>query len=80
MQRIGLVYDLRSDYLAEGFSEEQAAEFDSEQTIEALERTIASLGYSVERIGHGKRLAEWLVAGTKLGYGLHIAEGLAELP
>lgn len=76
MQRIGLVYDLRSDYLAEGFSEEQAAEFDSEQTIEALERTIASLGYSVERIGHGKRLAERLVAGDRWDMVFNIAEGL----
>jgi len=26
---IGLTYDLKKDYLAEGYSEEEAAEFDS---------------------------------------------------
>ena len=33
---VGLVYDLRSDYLAEGYSPEQAAEFDSDETISAI--------------------------------------------
>ncbi len=76
MQHIGLVYDLRSDYLAAGFSEEQAAEFDSEQTIDALEHTIVSLGYRVERIGNAKRLAERLVAGDRWDMVFNIAEGL----
>ena len=34
---IGLTYDLRSAYLAEGYSEEETAEFDQEATIEAIE-------------------------------------------
>lgn len=75
-QRIGLVYDLRTDYLAEGLSEEQAAEFDSEETIAALESTIASLGYAVERIGSAKRLCERLVKGERWDMVFNIAEGL----
>jgi D-alanine-D-alanine ligase len=43
---IGLVYDLRSDYLAEGFSQEDAAEFDSDATIAAIEEALRSLGQS----------------------------------
>ena len=74
--RVGLVYDLRTDYLAEGFSEEEAAEFDSEETIAALERTIASLGYRVERIGNAKRLCERLVRGERWDMVFNIAEGL----
>jgi D-alanine-D-alanine ligase len=31
--RIGVTYDLRADYLAMGYGEEETAEFDSEITI-----------------------------------------------
>ncbi len=75
-QRVGLVYDLRTDYLAEGFTEEQAAEFDSEETIAALEETIAALGYAVERIGSAKRLCERLVKGQQWDMVFNIAEGM----
>ena len=34
--RIGVTYDLRADYLAMGYGEEETAEFDSEITIAAL--------------------------------------------
>ena len=33
-----MTYDLREDYLAEGYSEEETAEFDRSDTIEAIER------------------------------------------
>jgi len=75
-QRVGLVYDLRTDYLAQGFTEEQVAEFDSEETIAALESTIAALGYTVERIGSAKRLCERLVRGDRWDMVFNIAEGL----
>ena len=51
---IGLTYDLRSSYLAEGYSEEETAEFDQEATIEAIEGALAELGHQPERIGHGR--------------------------
>lgn len=74
--KIGLVYDLRGDYLAEGFTEEDVAEFDSEGTIAALEATIMSLGYAVERIGNARRLCERLVRGDRWDMVFNIAEGL----
>jgi D-alanine-D-alanine ligase len=74
--RVGLVYDLRTDYLAEGFSEDDVAEFDSEGTIAALEETIGSLGYAVERIGNAKRLCERLVKGQRWDMVFNIAEGI----
>ena len=74
--RIGLVYDLRTDYLVEGYSEDEVAEFDSEGTIGALEQTIASMGYQIERIGSAKRLCERLVAGQRWDMVFNIAEGL----
>ena len=61
--RIGVTYDLRSDYLAMGMSEEDSAEFDSEVTIAAICEALAGLGYEPVRIGHIRALAERLVAG-----------------
>ena len=45
--RIGLVYDLRDDYLAEGWTPEEAAEFDSVSTIDALDNALRFLGHEV---------------------------------
>ena len=73
---VGLVYDLRDDYLAQGFTEEQAAEFDSAATIDALEKAIRSLGYATERIGNGMALAQQLAAGKRWDLVFNIAEGL----
>ena len=35
--KIGLTYDLKDDYRALGMSEDQIADFDSHETIDALE-------------------------------------------
>jgi D-alanine-D-alanine ligase len=73
---IGLVYDLRSEYLAAGFSPEDVSEFDSDVTVESLEKTIRSLGFRVERIGNAKALCSRLVAGDRWDLVFNIAEGL----
>ena len=75
--RIGLVYDLRDDYRALGFTEEQVAEFDSPDTIDALAGTLKSLGCQVTRIGHGRTLATRLAAGERWDMVFSIAEGVA---
>jgi D-alanine-D-alanine ligase len=59
---IALTYDLRDDYLAEGFSAEESAEFDSKETIIAIETTLISLGFTVERLGNIKALVKALAA------------------
>ncbi len=76
MSRIGLVYDLRSEYLAAGYGEEAVAEFDSDATIEALAATIQRLGHSVERIGNVRSLCAALVRGERWDLVFTIAEGL----
>lgn len=63
--RIGITYDLRSDYLALGYSEEETAEFDSEVTIDALVGTLGVLGYTPDRIGGIRQLCERLAAGER---------------
>jgi D-alanine-D-alanine ligase len=74
--RIGLTYDLRSDYLKEGFSEEETAEFDKESTVEAIERELHFLGHSTERIGHILNLTKSLVEGKRWDFVFNISEGL----
>ena len=73
---IGLCFDLRSTYLAEGYSEEETAEFDKEDTIAALEDALGQLGHRTERIGHARQLATALVAGKRWDLVFNIAEGL----
>ena len=74
--RIGLTYDLRDDYRALGFGEEAVAEFDSPETIAALEAALTRLGFAVDRIGHVRALATRLVAGDRWDLVFNIAEGL----
>lgn len=76
MLTVGLTYDLRSDYLKEGYSEEETAEFDSEITIESIELTLQKLGYRTERIGNIKALLRDLGKGKKWDLVFNIAEGM----
>lgn len=77
--KIGLTYDLKSEYLAEGYGEEELAELDREDTIEGLEEAIASHGHQPVRIGGGKRLVEALARGERWDLVFNIAEGLQGL-
>lgn len=74
--RIGFTYDLRSDYLALGYGEEETAEFDKEETIAAIEAELRTLGYLVDRIGHVKALVARLAAGQSWDLVFNICEGL----
>lgn len=73
---VGLVYDLRDDYLAEGFSAEDVAEFDSLETIDALDSAIKSLGFRTQRVGHGRSLAKRLACEERWDLVFNIAEGV----
>jgi D-alanine-D-alanine ligase len=75
--RVGLTYDLRSDYLAQGYKDEDVAEFDSEETITAIGGAIQSLGYETDRIGNAGSLCSRLVAGERWDLVFNIAEGLS---
>jgi D-alanine-D-alanine ligase len=74
--RVGLTYDLRDHYLAAGYSAEATAEFDSIETIDALDTAISRLGFTTDRIGTVRQLAARLVAGERWDLVFNIAEGL----
>ncbi len=74
--KIGCTYDLRDEYLRYGFSEEEAAECDPLETIQAVVATLASLGHQVERIGGVRKLTACLARGDRWDLVFNFAEGL----
>lgn len=74
--RIGVTYDLKSDYLALGHSEEDVAEFDSEVTIDAICNALTAQGWYVARIGHVKNLVEKIACGERWDAVFNFCEGL----
>jgi D-alanine-D-alanine ligase len=73
---IGITYDLRDEYLAEGFGEEATAEFDRVDTIDAIAGGLRELGHSVDRIGRARQLTHRLAAGDRWDLVFNICEGL----
>lgn len=74
--RVGITYDLRDDYRAMGYDEEAIAEFDSQETINAIDTTLQQLGFITERIGHIKHLVSCLASGQRWDIVFNIAEGI----
>ncbi len=73
---IGMTYDLRETYLAEGYGDEETAEFDRGETIDELETALGDLGYETERVGHARELVSRLALGERWDLVFNIAEGL----
>ncbi len=74
--KIGFTYDLKSDYLNAGYSEEESAEFDTSETIDGICDTLKGLGYQVDRIGNVHALLARLHAGDRWDLVFNICEGL----
>jgi D-alanine-D-alanine ligase len=77
LMRIGMTYDLKSEYLAMGYSKEDAAEFDREDTIEGIEASLRELGHEPVRIGHVRTLTQKLASGERWDLVFNIAEGVS---
>ncbi|MFN3534770.1 MAG: D-alanine--D-alanine ligase [Desulfatiglandales bacterium] len=73
---IGIVFDLREAYLERGMTLEETAEFDSQETVLAIEESLISLGHRVERIGGAKELLSLLAYGRRWDLVFNIAEGI----
>jgi len=74
--KIGLTYDLKDDYRGLGLSEDQIAEFDSPETIAAIEGALGRLGFETCRIGNIFSLVRALASGTVWDMVFNICEGL----
>jgi len=74
--KVGLTYDLRAEYLALGYSEDETAEFDRPDTIDAIDSALQQLGYETDRIGHARQLMQRLSGGERWDIVFNIAEGL----
>lgn len=73
--RIGVTYDLRADYIAMGYGEEETAEFDSIVTIDAICNALAGLGFTPVRIGGVKKLVAKLAKGERWDAVFNFSEG-----
>lgn len=74
--KVGLTYDLRSWYTDRGYSMEETAEFDKQETVDALENSLKKMGHETEPIGNAFQLIEALAAGKRWDIVFNIAEGL----
>lgn len=73
---IGLTYDLKQRYVAEGYALEDVAELDSPETIDAIDSVLCSLGHETDQIGNVKDLVNALSIGKRWDVVFNIAEGL----
>lgn len=74
--KIGMTYDLRAEYLAAGYGEEETAEFDRPDTIDSIEKALRLMGHETVRIGNIQSLVKRLAAGERWDLVFNIAEGL----
>ena len=74
--KIGLTFDLRSWYLDRGYSMEDTAEFDKQDTVDAIGAALMKMGHETEPVGNCFQLIEALAAGKRWDLVFNIAEGL----
>lgn len=73
--KVGITYDLQEYYLAAGMSEEEAAEFDRRDTIDAIDKTLRDLGYETDPVGNIIDLTRRLASGDSWDMVFNISEG-----
>ncbi len=73
---VGITYDLRSEWLAMGYSELETAEFDREETVGAVEAALRADGFKTERIGNFRGLMAALAAGRTWDLVFNFCEGM----
>jgi D-alanine-D-alanine ligase len=76
MINVGFTYDLYDDYIKMGFSREDAAEFDSIETIDAIDDALTANGFEVERVGGIQNLVKALAKGKRWDIVFNICEGV----
>jgi D-alanine-D-alanine ligase len=74
--KVGLTYDLRSWYLDRGYSMEDTAEFDKQETVDAIDKALRTMGFETEPAGNCFQLIDALATGKRWDIVFNIAEGL----
>jgi D-alanine-D-alanine ligase len=74
--KVGLTFDLRSWYIDRGYSMEETAEFDKQETVDAIADSLRIMGHETEPVGNAFQLIEALAAGKRWDIVFNIAEGL----
>ena len=74
--KVGITFDLRSWYLDRGYSMEDTAEFDKQDTVDAIDTSLRNMGFETDLIGNCFQLIEALASGKKWDLVFNIAEGL----
>lgn len=74
--KVGLTYDLRSWYLDRGYSMDETAEFDKQETVDAISEALKLMGHETDLIGNAFQLIEALASGRSWDLVFNIAEGL----
>ena len=73
--RIGLTFNLKSDHAPAGTADDRFEEFDSEETIAALEAAIRAAGHDPVRLGWGEAMLDRLRS-TRVDGVFNLAEGI----
>jgi D-alanine-D-alanine ligase len=73
---VGITYDLRTDWLVQGYTELETAEFDREETVAAVDAAIRAEGFATERIGNYRGLMTALSEGRKWDLVFNFCEGM----
>jgi D-alanine-D-alanine ligase len=73
---VGLTYDLRTDWLSQGYTELETAEFDREETVAAVDSALRAEGCVTERIGNYRSLMAALSAGSRWDLVFNFCEGM----
>jgi len=73
---VGITYDLRSEWLALGYSELETAELDREETVEAVDAALRADGFATERVGSFRSLMAALAAGRTWDLVFNFCEGM----
>jgi D-alanine-D-alanine ligase len=74
--KVGLTYDLRSWYLDRGYSMEDTAEFDKQETVDAITTALTKMGFEPEPVGNAFLLIDALASGKRWDFVFNISEGL----
>ncbi len=74
--KVGLTYDLRSWYIDRGYSMDETAEFDKQETVDAIANSLKAMGHETEPVGNAFQLVDALAAGHRWDIVFNIAEGL----